>query len=541
MNRLHNFLQKLTLSFQKAGTGNEPWQFFMSVIILVGGLILLEIIFRYARRRIQTSLETKGFSPETWNLSALLPSFRLASTALLVRIAEGLLMLPDELIKLLRGIEGLLLALAFILLFFYLVEMIDRLRFVLPSRLQHEFPETVYTKLKNILRIFALIGVALVFIYTQKNFFPEWLWGHSWWRYLLILIIIVVIYQLIRLVATFLEKLIVALKESPENLRLQMVLQATIWPLRILLSCIAIFAVKEMFALPTAAGNFANMVINILGTLAVIIFIYRLIEVMVYELKKITDKEDNLLDETFIQMMRMLTRLVVLIFGAIYLIQTISGKPLSALLAGLGIGGLAVALAAQDTLKNFFGSIMIMLDKPFKVGQRVVVGDHDGIIEEIGFRSTRVRTLTGHLVSIPNEKMAGSNIENIAQRPSIRRLTNITITYDTPPEKVEKALSIIKEILNNHEGMHPDFPPRVFFNEFNDTSLNILMIYWYHPPNYWDFLAFNEKVNLQIMRAYEKEGIEFAFPTTTAYLAQDDRRPLNINFSGNFPDINRET
>ena len=208
---------------------------------------------------------------------------------------------------------------------------------------------------------------------------------------------------------------------------------------------------------------------------------------------------------------------------------------------GLGVGGLAVALAAQNTLKNFFGSIMIMLDKPFKVGQRVTVGNHDGIIEEIGFRSTRVRTLTGHLVAIPNEKMAGSNIENIAQRPSIRRLTNITITYDTPPEKVKKALSIIKKILNDHEGMHPDFPPRVFFNEFNDTSLNILMIYWYHPPNYWDFIAFNEKVNLQIMRAYEEEGIEFAFPTTTTYLAQDDRRPLNINLSGNFPDINRKT
>ena len=227
-------------------------------------------------------------------------------------------------------------------------------------------------------------------------------------------------------------------------------------------------------------------------------------------------------------MIRLFARVIVIVIGSIYLIRAISGKPLSALLAGLGIGGLAVALASQDTLKNFFGSIMIMLDKPFNVGQRVVVDGYDGTVETIGFRSTRVRTLTGHQVTIPNEKMASANVENIGRRPSIRRLSNITITYDTPPDKIEKALNIIREILQDHEGMDPEFPPRVFFNEFNDASLNILMVYWYFPPNYWDFLTFNERVNLQIMRAFEAEGIEFAFPTTTNYLAHDERRPLHI-------------
>ena len=177
---------------------------------------------------------------------------------------------------------------------------------------------------------------------------------------------------------------------------------------------------------------------------------------------------------------------------------------MSALLAGLGIGGLAVALASQDTLKNFFGSIMIMLDKPFNVGQRVLVAGYDGVVETIGFRSTRVRTLTGHLVTVPNEKMANSSIENVGRRPSIRRRSNITITYDTPPEKVEKAVSIIRGILENHEGMQEDFPPRVFFNEFNDASLNILMMYWYHPPDYWNFVAFSEKVNFQIFQAFDE-------------------------------------
>jgi MscS family membrane protein len=238
-----------------------------------------------------------------------------------------------------------------------------------------------------------------------------------------------------------------------------------------------------------------------------------------------------MLDSTFVQMIRLITRVVVIVVGAIYLLRALSGKPLSALLAGLGIGGLAVALAAQDTLKNFFGSIMIMLDKPFSVGQRVLVESYDGVVENIGFRSTRVRTLTGHLVTVPNEKMATNAIENVGRRPSIRRLTNITITYDTPPDKVERALEIIREILDNHEGMNPDFPPRVYFSEFNDASLNIMMIYWYFPADYWAYMEFTEKVNLKIMRAFEKEGIEFAFPTTTTYLAHDERRPLHLNIS----------
>jgi MscS family membrane protein len=242
-----------------------------------------------------------------------------------------------------------------------------------------------------------------------------------------------------------------------------------------------------------------------------------------------------MLDSTFVQMIRLITRVVVIVVGAIYLLRALSGKPLSALLAGLGIGGLAVALAAQDTLKNFFGSIMIMLDKPFSVGQRVLVENYDGVIENIGFRSTRVRTLTGHLVTVPNEKMATNAIENVGRRPHIRRLTNITITYDTPPDKVERALEIIREILDNHDGMHPDFPPRVYFNEFNDASLNIMMIYWYHPADYWAFVEFSEKVNLKIMRAFEKEDIEFAFPTTTTYLSHDDRRPLHLHLSSEIP------
>lgn len=228
-----------------------------------------------------------------------------------------------------------------------------------------------------------------------------------------------------------------------------------------------------------------------------------------------------------LQPVRTIFKIVIVLVAALLWLDNI-GYDVSTLLAGLGVGGIAVALAAQDTLKNFLGSLMIFLDKPYAVGERIVVQGHDGVVEEIGLRSTKMRLLTGHQTTIPNDEMARIDIENIGRRPHIRRLTNISLRYDTPLEKIRKAVKIIDDILENHEGMDPEFPPRVYFNEFNRDSLNIIMLYWYHPPAYWDFLAFNQRVNTQIMQEFEKEGIQFAFPTTTTYLKQDNNQPLSV-------------
>ncbi len=220
---------------------------------------------------------------------------------------------------------------------------------------------------------------------------------------------------------------------------------------------------------------------------------------------------------------------VAIIIGALLFWLDNMGLKVSTLLAGLGVGGLAVALAAQDTLKNLLGSVMILLDKPYRVGQRIVAKGHDGIVEEIGLRSTRIRLLTGHQTTIPNDEMAKIDIENIGQRPHIRRLANIGITYDTPPEKIEKAVDIILKILDNHEGMDPELPPRAYFNEYDPYSLNIIALYWYHPADYWGYMKFTQWVNLEIAREFEKEDIKFAFPTTTTYLSQENSQPLYVN------------
>lgn len=267
--------------------------------------------------------------------------------------------------------------------------------------------------------------------------------------------------------------------------------------------------------------------ISVLFVISIGWLIYSLVDVVDCWLRRLTSRTASRMDDMLVPLVRKSLRVTIVILVLLQIATALSDKPVTSLLAGLGVGGLAIALAAQDTLKNFFGSLVILADKPFALGDRIVIDGHDGPVEEVGFRSTRIRTLEGHLVTIPNGEMANKTILNIGKRPHIRRLANITIPYDTPPEKVQRAVDIIREILKDHEGMRPEFPPRVYFNEFNDASLNIIVIYWYYPPSYWDFLAFNERVNHAILKRFNDEGIEFAFPTQTLYLAGDPRRPLN--------------
>jgi len=282
----------------------------------------------------------------------------------------------------------------------------------------------------------------------------------------------------------------------------------------------------------TPSEQMADIIGTALRTLLAVTIgyaVYRMVDIIDHFLSGWAAKTESKLDDMLVPMARKSLRIVTVIVVIMAILEQLAGaENIKSILAGLGIGGLAVALAAQDTIKNFFGSMMILLDKPFQIGDRIILGGHDGPVEEVGFRSTKIRTLDGHLVSVPNSVVVNEMVQNIGQRPFIKRVMNVTITYDTPREKVERAVQILKEILDNHEGMRPDFEPRVFFSDFNADSLNILVIYWYHPPDYWAFMAFSEKVNLEIFERFNAEGIEFAFPTQTLYLANDDKRQLAV-------------
>ena len=234
-----------------------------------------------------------------------------------------------------------------------------------------------------------------------------------------------------------------------------------------------------------------GFVANLVALLASIVLVFsvgnRIIEAVVAS-PRINPKG---IDAQFI---RILGRLAALVVSVIVFLEggNYLGIPLSTLLASAGVGGVAVALAAQDSLKNVFGTITLMADKPFRVGERIIVNDYDGLVESVGLRSTRIRLLSGSQVTVPNDELARSHIENVGRRPHIRRVADLHVPLDAPRAKVEAAIETIREALDDHEGMHPDYPPRVYFNEFNPDSFNVRIFYWYHPPDYWKFLAFSD-------------------------------------------------
>ena len=295
-----------------------------------------------------------------------------------------------------------------------------------------------------------------------------------------------------------------------------------------LFASIGIVLALPILELESRVADLCHTVSAILLTIGVGYFLYWLAEIPSAWLAEMKGKKDSKLDEMLLPIVRKSLRITIVILVLVQIAQILSDKPITSIIAGLGIGGLAIALAAQDSLKNFFGSIVLFVDKPFEVGERVVIDGHDGPIEEVGLRSTKIRTLDGHLVTVPNGELANKTIQNVGRRPYIRRLVNLTITYDTPPEKIDRAIEIVKELLDHHEGTHEDLPPRVYFNDLNADSLNILVIYWYHPPNYWDYMAFTERFNKEVFRRFNDEGIDFAFPTQTLFLAGDPKRPLTL-------------
>jgi len=264
---------------------------------------------------------------------------------------------------------------------------------------------------------------------------------------------------------------------------------------------------------------FMMTLMNVLIVAATTYVLYCLVDALCRAWELAAARTASRMDDMLVPMVRRSLQITVVVLGLIQVATVLSDKPLTSILAGLGVGGLAVALAAQETIKNFFGSITVLTDKPFELGDRVVVDKYDGTVTEVGFRSTRIRTLDGDLVTIPNGELANKSILNSGRKPFFRRVINLALAYDTPPDKVRRALAIMREILANHPGMDPKQPPRVYFTEFAGSSLTLMAIYWFNSTDGWDYLASGETLNLQILDRFNAEGIGLALqPSQTVFL-----------------------
>ena len=234
--------------------------------------------------------------------------------------------------------------------------------------------------------------------------------------------------------------------------------------------------------------------------------------IFTFYLTPLAEASENDLDDQVLPIIRKGTSLTVWSIGIIVALNN-AGYDVGAVLAGLGIGGLALAMAAKDTVSNFFGGVTIFTDQPFKLGDRVRVAGFDGTIEEIGIRSTRMRTLAGTLVTIPNSVFSDSSVENISEEPSRKVSLNLGLTYDTSPESMEQGLSILREIAANNSNLEEKIV--LSFNAFGDFAMNILFIYYIVKDA--DIMGTQTEVNMEVLRRFNAAGLEFAFPTQTLY------------------------
>jgi MscS family membrane protein len=242
------------------------------------------------------------------------------------------------------------------------------------------------------------------------------------------------------------------------------------------------------------------------------------------------DAQDNMLDTQLFPIIRKTLKIFVFVVAVLVTTQNL-GMNVTGLLASLSIGGLAVGLAAQDTLSNLFGAVAIFADRPFRVGDRIQFDTIDGTVEAIGLRSTRIRNLDGHLVTVPNRTIANASIANISKRPTIKTVLNFGLTYDTPSARIERAMQIIREVYRR-DPMTSDLS--VSFNRFDASSLNIMVVHWWGNTDWPAYLEGLGKMNIELKTRFDAEKISFAFPTQTVYLKQDsewrlagpDGRPL---------------
>lgn len=302
-------------------------------------------------------------------------------------------------------------------------------------------------------------------------------------------------------------------------------------PLSLGVLAVGVWAALEVLPLPTKPYDVYTFVHESGRIVILLLFMWliiRLINALGKALRLKATDPAHWLDTSLVPLIVLSLKTLVWITIFVVVAQNL-GYSVSGLVASLGIGGVAVALAAQDTLANLFGSIMIMVDKPFRIGDWIKSGDFEGTVEEIGFRSTKIRTFAKTVQVVPNNKIANMMIENMDRRGdegiNVRRIKMIIgLEYKANAEQMEAAVDAIKGILRGSKSVDQKFY-LVNFTDFGDSSLNILVYYFAATTDWEKYLNTRQEVNLKVMRKLEELGLSIAFPTRTVYLEQPSEGP----------------
>ena len=301
-----------------------------------------------------------------------------------------------------------------------------------------------------------------------------------------------------------------------------LLLKAVEKPLGTAILLLGLYLGVQSFRLSPTIREGMDAVFSVLLSALLAWLMLRLVSVVTHLLHQWAEKTETALDDQLVPLVDRAARVSVGILGALMILQNM-GYSISGLIAGLGVGGLAVALAAQKTLSDLFGSIMLLTDRPFLAGDWIKSPDAniEGIAERVGFRSTRIRTFEKTLISVPNSRLADFIIDNIARRPMRRVWITVGVTYDTTAEEMREAVRRIEGVLKSHREVNQEFF-LVYFTDFGASSLDIMVYYFSNTTVWADYLRIREEVNLKLMEVLEEMGLSIAFPTRTVHLVEED-------------------
>lgn len=308
---------------------------------------------------------------------------------------------------------------------------------------------------------------------------------------------------------------------SRETLRL------TVRPFGLIVAAIFWLYAIDLLRLPTPALRFLLPTVKFFAMIAGVWAAYRLTDLLSEVAASKAEATETKIDDLLIPLVRKAVKIFIAAIGLIYIADNLDIEILP-LLTGLGIGGIAVAFAAKDTIENFFGSIAVIVDNPFEVGDWVVLdGDVEGTVEELGFRSTRIRTFYNSLVTVPNATLVRAKVDNYGRRKYRRWKTHLNLVYGTPPEKIESFCEGIRELIRIHPYTRKDYY-QVWMHQFGAHSLDILVYVFHEAPDWQTELRERQRLMLDIIRLADKLGVEFAFPTQTLHLFQEERSESDV-------------
>ncbi|MFQ5740401.1 MAG: mechanosensitive ion channel family protein [Acidobacteriota bacterium] len=284
-------------------------------------------------------------------------------------------------------------------------------------------------------------------------------------------------------------------------------------PTTVVVALFGIWYGANTLTLPDNVRLWVGQVFQVLIVLTIAWVISRLFDSLYREyLVPLAAKTETDLDDQILPIARKSVKVVIWALAIIIALDN-AGYNVGALLAGLGIGGLALAMAAKDTVSNIFGGFTIFVDKPFTLNDRVIVAGLDGVVKEVGLRSTRLETLAGRIVTIPNSTFSDSPVENVSAEPSRKVVVGLGLTYDTTPEQMEQAMDLLKGIAAENPALEEKVVAA--FTEYGDFSMNLTFVYYIKKGS--DIFGTQSAVNLEILRKFNEKGLEMAFPTQTLY------------------------